>query len=185
MASGLDEQSKYSGWMMAVHWLMAIGILTAFGVGLYMVDIAGITPFKLRLYNWHKWAGVTLWVLVAVRLVVKLLSKAPPYPQHWGHRQVRLVKLGHAALYALMFAVPTFGYLFSLAAGFPVVWFGVIELPVLIEKDAGLKDLFKTLHNASGKALLLVVMGHVGMALKHQFVNRENILGRMVPGVRH
>ena len=168
--------------MMWIHWLMVVGLLGAFAVGGYMVDIPGITPTKLKLYNWHKWAGVTLWVLVAVRLVVKLLSKAPPYPQHWGHRQVRLVKLGHAALYLLMFAVPTFGYLFSLAAGFPVVWFGVIELPVLIEKNAEMKEVYKLLHELSAKLLVLFVVGHVGMVIKHQWKDRENILRRMLPG---
>lgn len=182
LASGLDEQSKYSGWMMAVHWLMAIGILTAFGVGLYMVDIAGITPFKLRLYNWHKWLGVTLFVLLAARLLIKLSKKQPAYPRHWGHNAILMAKAGHWALYVLMFAVPTFGYLFSLAAGFPVVWFGVIELPVLIEKNAEMKEVYKLLHELSAKLLVLFVVGHVGMVIKHQWKDRENILRRMLPG---
>lgn len=184
MASGLDEQSKYSGLMMALHWLMAVGILTAVGVGLYMVDIQGITPTKLRLYNWHKWLGVSLFVLVAVRMVTKLVQAQPVYPRHWGRNAVRMAKAGHWALYLLMFAVPTFGYLFSLAAGFPVVWFGVIELPVLIEKDAHMKDLYKLLHELSANLLVLLVAGHVGMVIKHHWKDRENILSRMIPGRR-
>lgn len=182
LVSGLETQSKYSGLMMAMHWLMAIGILTAFGVGLYMVGIEGITPAKLRLYNWHKWLGVTLLTLVAARMFIKLSSKQPAYPRHWGRNAVRMAKAGHWALYVLMFAVPTFGYLFSLAAGFPVVWFGVIELPVLIEKNAQMKDLYKLLHELSAKLLVLLVVGHVGMVIKHQWKDRENILRRMLPG---
>ncbi len=168
--------------MMAVHWLMALGILTAFGVGLYMVDIPGITPLKLRLYNWHKWLGVALFTLVAARMLIKLLSKQPAYPRHWGRHTIRMAKAGHWALYLLMFAVPTFGYLFSLAAGFPVVWFGVIELPVIIEKNAEMKDLYKLLHELSAKLLVLLVVGHVAMVIKHQIKDRENILNRMIPG---
>ena len=182
LASGLDEHNKYSGLMMAVHWLMAIGILTALGVGTYMVDIQGITPTKLRLYNWHKWLGVTLFVLVVIRLSIKLSHKQPAYPRHWGHSAIRMAKAGHWALYLLMFAVPTFGYLFSLAAGFPVVWFGVIELPVLIEKDAQMKELYKLLHELSANLLVLLIVGHVGMVIKHQWKDRENILKRMLPG---
>jgi cytochrome b561 len=178
----LDEQNKYSGLMIAMHWLMAIGIVTAFGAGLYMVSIEGITPFKLRLYNWHKWLGVTLFVLVGARIVIKLMNKQPAYPRHWGRNAIRMAKAGHWALYLLMFAVPTFGYLFSLAAGYPVVWFGVIELPVLIEKNAEMKDLYKLLHELSANLLVLLVVGHVGMVIKHQVKDRENILKRMIPG---
>lgn len=179
-----NSAARYTPLMMLIHAVMAIGLIGAFGVGLYMVDIPGITPFKLRLYNWHKWAGVTLWVLVLLRFFVKVMSKKPPYPMHWSVHTVRMAKLGHAALYVAMFAVPVFGYLYSLAAGFPVVWFGVLELPVLIEKDEVLKPIFKSLHDLSSKALMLLVLGHVAMALKHQFKDRENILGRMIPFVR-
>ena len=83
-----------------------------------------------------------------------------------------------------MLAVPTFGYLYSLASGFPVVWFGVIDLPVLIDKDPELKALFKTLHELSGKGLVLLVAGHVLMALKHHILDKDGVLGRMIPGMK-
>ncbi|HEX4856019.1 MAG TPA: cytochrome b [Limnobacter sp.] len=180
----MRENHRYGLPMVALHWLMAIGILTAFGAGLYMVDIPGITPFKLKLYNWHKWLGVSLLALVVIRLLVRSASRTPRYPAHWGRRTIAAARLGHLALYLLMFAVPVFGYLFSLAAGFPVVWFGVIELPVVIEKDAVLKEVFKTLHELSAKGLVLLVAGHVIMALKHHLLDRDGILGRMIPGLR-
>ncbi len=184
MKSALSENHRYGLPMVAVHWLMACGILIAFAAGLYMVDIPGITPLKLRLFNWHKWLGVTLFVLVLLRIVIRGVSKTPKYPAHWGHNTVLLAKLGHMALYLLMLAVPTFGYLYSLASGYPVVWFGVIDLPILIEKDPGLKVLFKTLHEFSAKGLVFLVVGHVLMALKHHCLNKDGILGRMIPGMR-
>lgn len=170
--------------MVAIHWLLAFGLLTAFGMGLYMVDIPGITPFKLKLFNWHKWLGVTLFALVLLRILVRAFSKTPKYPAHWGRKTVLLAKLGHLALYAAMLGVPIFGYLYSLAAGFPVVWFGIVELPVLIEKNAELKELFKTLHELSGKGLVLLVAGHVLMALKHHILDKDGILGRMIPSMK-
>lgn len=184
LKSALSENHRYGLPMVVVHWFMAVGILTAFGLGLYMVDIPGITPFKLKLFNWHKWLGVTLFALVLLRMVVRMLSKTPKYPAHWGHNTVLLAKLGHLALYVFMLGVPVFGYLYSLASGYPVVWFGVIELPVLIEKNAELKELFKTLHELSGKGLVFLVAGHVLMALKHHILDRDGILGRMIPGMR-
>lgn len=101
-----------------------------------------------------------------------------------GHNTVLFAKLGHMALYVFMLGVPTFGYLYSLASGYPVVWFGVIELPVLINKDPEFKELFKTLHELSGKGLVFLVAGHVLMALKHHVLDKDGILGRMVPGMR-
>ena len=184
MKSALSENHRYGLPMVVIHWLMALGILTAFAVGLYMVDIPGITPFKLKLFNWHKWLGVTLFTLVLLRMVVRMVSKTPKYPAHWGHNTVLFAKLGHFALYVLMLGVPTFGYLYSLASGFPVVWFGVIELPVLIDKDPGLKELFKTLHELSAKGLVFLVAGHVLMALKHHFMDKDRVLGRMIPGAK-
>lgn len=184
MTSAFHQSHKYSGLMMSLHWVMALGIFTAFGAGLYMVDIPGITPDKLRLYNWHKWLGVTLFVLVGLRLMVKMASKTPRYPQHWGHATIRAAQIGHWVIYLLMLAVPVMGYLFSLASGYPVMWFGVVKLPVLIEKNAELKELFKTLHEVSAKVLIVVVIGHVAMALKHHFKDGDSVLGRMIPGMR-
>lgn len=184
MRSALSENHRYGFPMVVIHWLMAIGIFTAFGVGLYMVDIPGITPFKLKLFNWHKWLGVTLFTLVLLRMVIRSISKTPRYPAHWGHSTMLFAKLGHFALYMLMLGVPTFGYLYSLASGFPVVWFGVIELPVLIDKDPGLKELFKTLHELSAKGLVFLAAGHVLIALKHHFVDKDRVLGRIIPGAR-
>ncbi|WP_370261591.1 cytochrome b [Limnobacter sp.] len=184
MTSALQENRRYGWPMVIVHWAMALGILTAFGMGLYMVDIPGITPFKLKMFNWHKWLGVTLWALLLLRLLVRINSKVPRYPAHWGRRTILMAKLGHAALYVLMLAVPTLGYFYSLASGFPVVWFGVIELPVLIEKDPALKDTLKLAHELSAKGLVLLVAGHVLMALKHHVLDKDGVLGRMIPGMK-
>lgn len=182
MTSALVHPKRYNVLMILIHWLMALGLITAFAAGLYMVSIDGITPDKLRLYNWHKWLGVSLFLLVVLRSLVRVGSSTPRYPQHWGRNTIFLAKLGHLALYALMFAVPVFGYLFSLASGYPVVWFGVIELPVFIEKNAELKDLFKTLHEVSAKLMIAFVVGHVLMALKHHFKDKDFVLGRILPG---
>jgi len=182
--SVLTENRQYRPSMIALHWVIAFGIFTAFGVGLYMTDIPGITPAKIRLINWHKWLGVTLFLLVSLRMFIKLSNKSPKYPAHWGHRSIFLAKTGHIALYLMMFAVPVLGYLNSLAAGYPVVWFGVIPLPVVIGKDAHLKELFHELHEWFAWGLMTLVAGHVLMALKHHYLNREGILGRMIPGMR-
>ncbi len=171
--------SHYNRFLVLIHWFMAVGLLVAVCVGLYMVSIPGITPIKLKLYNWHKWLGVSLFFLILVRIVVRSLSRVPAYPDDWSKRQAMWVKLGHFALYVCMVLVPIWGYLFSLAAGFPVVWLGLIELPTLIEKNAELKELFRILHESFSKVLIVLIVGHIVMALKHHFMNQERLLDRM------
>lgn len=182
--SELQAKKRYGLPLIVVHWLMAIGIFGVFGMGLYMTGIVGITPLKLKLFNWHKWLGVGLFVVLVLRVVLKLFSKAPPYPAHWDAKTVLLVRLGHLGLYGLMLAVPLIGYLYSLAAGYPVVWFGVIELPVLMERDEHLRELFKILHEWAAYGLIGLVAGHVVMALKHHLLDKEGILGRMIPSMK-
>lgn len=178
------QSKRYSMPVIVVHWLMAIGLLSAFGMGLYMVDIPGITPLKMKLFNWHKWLGVSLLAVLGLRVLLRLGSKAPAHLAHWDNKTVLLVKLGHLALYGVMLAVPVLGYLYSMAAGYPVVWFGVIELPVLLERNEQLSLLFQRLHELSAYGLVFLVLGHVAMALKHHVLNKEGVLGRMIPGMK-
>jgi cytochrome b561 len=136
---GLDMNapaaSRYTGTAIALHWLMLLLIAAAFGLGLTMVEIPGITPTKLKFFNWHKWLGVTVFGLAVLRLAWRLWHPAPPLPAAMPGWQRRAAALTHWLLYALIFAIPLSGYFYSLAAGFPVVYLGLIPLPVLIGPD--------------------------------------------------
>jgi cytochrome b561 len=87
----------------------------------------------------------------------------------------------HAILYLLMLAIPATGYLYSSAAGIPVVYLGIVPLPTLIGPDAALKVVLKTVHIVLNYTLLALVILHVLAALKHQFVDRDGLLARMIP----
>lgn len=87
-------------------------------------------------------------------------------------------------LYALIFAVPVSGYFYSLAAGVPVVYLGIFPLPVLIERNQELKEILKEVHYWLNMALLAAVVLHVAAALKHHFVDRDEVLKRMLPRMR-
>jgi cytochrome b561 len=88
---------------------------------------------------------------------------------------------GHLALYGLMITIPISGWLMSSAKGFQTVWFGVLPLPDLIEKNNPLGDLFQEVHESLNLALLALVTGHALMALKHHWVDKDDILTRMLP----
>ncbi|MGE5652087.1 MAG: cytochrome b [Bacillota bacterium] len=172
---------RYSIPAIALHWLIALLIVSAFALGVTMVDIPGITPTKLKYFSWHKWIGVTVLGLACLRLLWRLTHAAPPQPLGMPGWQKMAAHGLHGLLYVLMFAIPVSGYFYSLAAGVPVVYLGVLPLPVLIEPDPALKPLLKQVHYALNMAMLAAVALHVAAALKHQFIDRDGVLKRMLP----
>lgn len=172
--------ARYGLVAVSLHWLGAALIFAAFALGVVMVDIPGLTPTKLRYFSWHKWLGVTVLALAAIRLLWRLWRGAPP-PVTMPRWQQLASSGGHALLYLLMFAVPLSGYFYSLAAGVPVVYLGLWPLPVLIEADPVLKPVLKQLHFALVYSLFAMVLIHVVAAIKHQWVDRDGLLRRMLP----
>lgn len=172
---------RYTTVAILFHWLIAVLIIGSFSMGLVMTEMPGITPTKLKFYSWHKWAGVTILGLATLRLLWRLAHPAPPYPATMPAWQKTTANLLHGLLYVLMFAVPLSGYFYTLASGYPVVYFGLVELPVLIGKDDGLKEVLKDLHWWLNMGLAGCVALHVGAALKHAFIDRDGVIRRMLP----
>ena len=166
----------------ALHWVLALMIVGSLGVGLYMTGLP-FSPLRLQLYNWHKWAGVTILALSALRLLWRLTHRPPadaPMPR-W---QRRTAQVAHGALYLLFFAVPLAGWAYSSAAGFPVVLFGLLPLPDFVGADRELSEALKPLHRMLAYTLAAVVVLHVAGALRHHFIDRDGLLLRMMPA-RH
>ena len=174
-------RERYTTMAIVFHWLIALLIIGTFSLGLVMSDIPGITPTKLKYYSWHKWSGVTILGLVALRLLWRLKNSAPAYPASMPDWQKGAAHGLHGLLYVLMFAVPLSGYFYSLSAGVPVVYFGLFPLPVLMDPNPALKPVLKALHYWLNMGMLGAVALHVAAALKHQFVDRDGVLKRMLP----
>lgn len=169
--------ARYTRTAVLLHWLLGLAIVASFCVGLYMSDLP-MSPTRLKLYNWHKWAGITILALSALRLLWRLAHQPPadlPMPA-W---QQRAAHWTHRALYLLFFAVPLAGWAYSSAAGFPVVVFGVLPLPDFVSPDKPLSEILKTLHATLAFTLAALVLMHVAAALKHHFVDHDGLLARM------
>lgn len=169
---------RYTRTAISLHWLVALLIVAAFGLGWYMSDLK-ISPAKLQYYSWHKWLGVTVLALAAVRLLWRVTHRPPPLPGSTPHWQALAASAAHWMLYGLLFAIPLSGWAYSSASGYPVVYLGVLPLPDCVPKDKALAAQLKDLHELLTNVLLVVVAAHVGAALKHQFIDRDGLLRRM------
>ncbi len=177
----MPEMQKYSNTSILLHWLIALLIVAAFALGTVMTDMK-FSPTKLQYYSYHKWLGVTVLALVAIRLLSRLFGKAPAYPANMGKLQVQAANATHILLYVLMFAVPVSGYFYTLASGYPVVYLGLFQLPVLMGPNPELKETLKEVHETLNYVMLALVLLHVAAALKHQFIDKDGLLQRMRPG---
>lgn len=174
------QNTSYTVTAKALHWGVAVLIFGLLGLGFYMADLP-ISPTKLKLYSWHKWAGVSVFALVVVRLAWRATHRPPALPQHMSWMARYAAHAGHAALYALMLAIPLSGWLMSSAQGFQTVWFGVLPLPDLVGRNEALGDVFNAAHVYLNFALIALVAAHIGAAFKHHFKYRDDVLVRMLP----
>ena len=173
--------TKYTKTAMLLHWLMALLIISSFLLAVTMVNIPGFTPAKLKYFSWHKWLGVTIFGLGCVRLLWRLSHPGPAHPGHMPTWQKLSASGVHALLYLLILLIPVTGYLYSLAAGIPVVYLGLFPMPVIMAPNPELKPLLKEIHFYLNMTLLACVALHVLAALKHQFIDRDRLINRMLP----
>ncbi|MDP2366975.1 cytochrome b [Rhodoferax sp.] len=184
MSVALSKSHRYTITAIALHWLTALAIVGMLGLGWYMSDLP-LSPERLKLYNWHKWAGVSLLGVSLVRLSWRWTHRPPVLPRQVVEQspawQLRLAAATHMALYGLLLAVPLIGWAYSSAAGFPVVVFGMLPLPDLLPKDTAWADLIKPLHALGAYTLCVLAVLHTAAAVKHQFVDQDGLMQRMWP----
>nr|HET7860458.1 cytochrome b/b6 domain-containing protein [Caldimonas sp.] len=148
---------SYGNVAVAMHWLLAVGIVCTFLIGLTMVDLP-LSPQRLRLYNWHKWLGICVLALSAARLVWRAAGHPPPpLPAHTPQWQQQAYRATHLVFYALFFLVPLLGWATTSALGVPVVLFGVLPLPDFVPRDKPLgEDVLAPLHEVASYLLAAI-----------------------------
>ena len=164
----------------ALHWIIAAFIIANLAFGLYTVNLP-LSPQKLKLFSYHKWIGVTVLLLAAARLLWRATHAAPAMPETMKPWERQAAHAAHIALYVLFFAAPLTGWLFSSAAGFQTVYLGVLPIPDLLSKNKELADVLKFMHRWINYTMAAVIVLHAAAALKHHFVDRDEVLARMLP----
>jgi cytochrome b561 len=173
---------SYTRTAITLHWIAALLIVCNLALGVSMTDLS-LSPLKIRLYGWHKWIGITVFLTAAARLAWRSGHRAPPAVAMpaW---QRRAASATHAALYVLMLGIPLSGWIYSSATGVSVVYLGLVPLPDLVGKDKPLAAVLKAVHGTLNFTLLVLVCVHVATAVKHHLVDRDGVLPRMLPFLR-
>ncbi len=172
-----NTENRYGAIAIFLHWLVAILLIGLLILGLYMVAVP-ISLEKLKLYGWHKEYGMLALMLALIRIVWRVANIIPSLSLPlWEIIAARTV---HWAFYGFMFAMPVTGWIITSAAGLPVSFFGLFVLPNLVSPNPDLMQLFQEIHEWLGYGLIATIVLHTSAALKHHFINKDDILKRML-----
>ena len=176
-----NSTDRWGGISELLHWTIAVLILTFGAVGLLMGELPR-SPKWFWVYTAHKSLGLTVLVLVIVRIAWRLYAGAPqpvPGTPRW---QAKLASLTHAAIYLLILAMPLSGWLYDSASGLrPLRWFGLAEVPKISPPNEAIAGAMHETHELLFWVLLALVAGHAAAALYHHFFQRDATLSRMLP----
>ncbi len=162
-----------------LHWSLALLFLGQF-VWLYESGLyPNSDPAHLKYILLHKSFGVLILGVVLTMLLWRIINTRPTWPNTMPLREQVLAKLTHRLIYLVMILMPVSGYLMSCYAGYGVKFFGM-ALPVLVGKDEGLGQFFFDMHERLAYLILILVSLHTLGALKHHFIDKNDILRRML-----
>lgn len=178
-----NTEDRYGAIAIMLHWSMALLIIGLAALGLYMVTLpdAGFNMKKITLILYHKELGMLALVLFALRLAWRVTQVLPKLPEHLPGWQMVAARFVHLCFYALMFALPMTGWLMSSAAAIPVSFFDLFTLPDFIHRSDYLFARFIDIHKSLAYALIVLIAVHMGAALRHHFIFKDDTLRRMLP----
>ena len=164
----------------AFHWIIVLLILNQWIIA-ERAESLPKGPALIQALWWHKSFGITILVLAVLRLAWRWMNPVPDLSAETRPWERVLAKISHVLLYALILAMPISGWMMSSARSFPVSWFGWVQLPDLVKKDPQLYERLNDLHETLFYVLVAVAALHVAGALKHHFIDRNDVLRRMLP----
>jgi len=166
----------------ALHWIIVILIIAQFLIASRAHSLPR-GPALIEAWGWHKSIGMTIFMLAVIRLVWRWMNPVPDLSAEIQPWERTLAKISHVLLYALLFAVPLTGWMMSSAKNFPVSWFSLFQWPDLVAPDPSLSKILETTHETLVKVLFVVALLHIAGALKHHFMDKNDVLKRMLPFV--
>jgi len=171
---------QYDRFSIMLHWLMLALIAAVYACIELRVNFPRGSDLREGLKHWHFMLGLAVLALVMIRAVVRLRGVTPPVRPEPATWMRGLSRLGHLALYALMFGMPIAGWIILSAEGDPVPFFG-LTLPPLVAPDEALAKQVEEIHETAGTVGYYLIGLHAAAALFHHYIRRDNALTRMLP----
>lgn len=171
-------EGRYTYTAIIMHWVVAIAVVSGFTLGVYMVGLPK-SDFRARLFTYHRWVGMTIWLLAVFRLAWRLTHPVPGMPAGTPAWERAVARLVHRLLYFLILFIPITGWLMSSALDLKTVYLGLIPVPDLLTKNDQVAEALELVHGALNLSLFTLVGLHVAAALKHHIINRDDVLKRM------
>jgi cytochrome b561 len=178
-----NTETTYGAAAKGFHWLLFLMLTFSIVAGNFLASMPKGAE-KLQAAGMHKSFGAVLLILILLRLVWRLINVTPNDPEGTPAIQSVMANALHWSLYVLMLAQPISGIMMSQAAGLPVSFFGLFEFPVFLDKNPSLAQFFRDIHGAVWILLILAVIGHIGAAIYHHFIKKDDVLKRMTIGAR-
>lgn len=182
-APGRAASATWNGGVKFFHWLLAVLIFIQIALGWLAVSWR-MSPTKLDLFVWHKSMGVLILVLVVLRLAWRLASPTPPLPAGMPAWERFAARASHVLLYVLIAALPLSGWVVQSASGLPFRIFWQWPLPAIVATDKATSEAAALVHFSLGIALAVLLVVHIGAALRHHYIKRNDVLTRMLPARR-
>jgi len=170
---------RYTNVAIALHWILAVGILLQIWLGFSLDDIPRGTPGRSVWVNFHKSTGITLAALILARLAWRVTHRPPPLPATMPAWERIAARVSHALLYVCMLGAPLAGYVASNFSKFGIKYFNLVVLPPWGTDDKAIYAVFNTAHRVFALTLAGMILLHVAAALKHALVDRDGIMRRM------
>jgi cytochrome b561 len=174
------RERRYDGFSMVLHWLTALVVLVQVSIGLTMVALPAGAAQNALFYT-HKSLGVTLLLLVLLRLLWRIARPWPPLPAEVPALQATVARINHALLYVTLLVMAISGLVFTASGGYPVPVFGIVDLTGMIAKNPALSERVETVHLATQWVLYALVGLHVLGAFYHLLVRKDGVFQRMLP----
>ena len=169
---------KYNLSIIIIHWVMALLVISMISSGFYMTNLSTSNEFKFTLYTAHKACGITILILVIIRLIFRIFTYIPPFPTNFSKLTVYMSKTVHFCLYSLMAIVPLSGYIMSSASSREIKY--LFHIPLLIKHNKELASTAREIHSLLAYFIIFLICLHIVGVIKHIFIDKQNILKRII-----
>jgi cytochrome b561 len=166
-----NSENRYGLVSRGIHGIMFLLIIGLVIAGVYMTGLDKTDEMRRQIYGMHMATGFLVFLLAVVRVVWLKISPAPKLPIGLNNWEKILTSIVKSLMYLLMLAIPMVGYLMVNAKGYPVSFYGLFNLPVLVGENEGLNEFLNAIHGPMAMLLILLVVLHVAGSLKHRFLD--------------